>query len=249
MHVKAAGVLLSRRETPSREVTRAIVMFERICIESFLYHSTLMMLYDPSLDGISIANLPSHINRVNLDDPEDPATHPVLNQSYRFFVMIAEVTQLARISRPLNGLECQKWKCLQAEILQKEHTAGTNDLVQTLYLIAMKVLLLKADSLPPAVQIAAAMHAYSRKALRLIYELDIERYLLSYALWPVGVFGAIAKDEEEQRIVESKLAPWISTRRGQAIRLQERLRRIWAMPVEDEETVLPRRLQMLLDAK
>lgn len=223
-------------------------MFERICIESFLYHSTLMMLYDPLLDGISTANLPNYFNRADLGDPEDPGSHPVLDESYRFFLLIAEVTKLARISRPLNELECQTWKRLQIEIL-KERTAGTDDPVQTLYLMAMKVLLLKADNLRPAEQRAAAMHAYGRGALSMIYELDIERYLLSYALWPVAVFGAIATGEEGQRIIETKLAPWTCTRRGQAVRLQERLGRIWTLPVEDEGTALPQRLQMLLDAK
>lgn len=250
VHLKAAGVLLSRRDSKrtSREATQPTVVFERICIESFLYHSTLMMLFDPSLDEIPIGNLPGYLTYASVGSRERATTQPILDQPYPFFLLIADVTRLARISRPLNYFERQTWTRLQAELLQIERTVSADDHAQSLYVRAMQILLLKADSMRPAKQKAAVIRAYGREALSLLYTLDVQQHLLGYALWPVAVFGAIAIDEEEQHNIESKIAPWARTRRAQAVRLQERLRHIWALPAKDEETMLLRRLRMLLNA-
>lgn len=248
--MKAAGVLLSRRARTiaTQEMTRPTVAFERICIESFLYHTTLLMLFDPSLDGVLAGNLPHYLEYAISDSQRDATTRPILDGPYHFFLLIAEVTRLARILRPLNEFERQTWTRLQTRVLHEEHTVHPDDLVRKLYVRAMQILLFKVDSTRPTEQIIAAIHAYYSEGLNLLREFDVQQHLLCYELWPVAVLGAVAMYEEEQHIIESKISPWTGTRRGQAVRLQERLRHIWAFQPEDSETTPLQRLQILLDA-
>lgn len=248
--MKAAGVLLSRRArtTASQEMTRPTVAFERICIESFLYHTTLLMLFDPSLDGVLASNLPHYLEYAISDSQRDATTRPILDGPYHFFLLIADVTRLARISRPLNELEHQTWTRLQERILHEDHTVDADDLVRKLYVRAMQILLLKVDSTRPTEQKTAAIYAHYSEGLDFLRAFDVQQHLLSYELWPMAVLGAIATDQEEQHMIERKISPWTGTRRGQAVRLQERLRHIWAFRPEAGETMPLRQLQMLLDA-
>lgn len=241
-------MMLSRRARGKQDKPQPAAVFERICIESFLYHSTLLMLFDPSLDEILAGNLPEYIDYAISDSQRDARTRPILDRPFHFFLLIADVTRLARIWRPLNELELQTWTYLQTEVSQEECTVGSGELVRQLYVKAMRILLLKVDSTRPVEQRIAAIDACFREGLNLLSALDVQQHLLSYELWPLAVLGAIATDEEEQRIIESKVSPWTRTRRGQAVRLQERLKHIWASQVEDSEATPLRRLQILLDA-
>lgn len=52
-HVMASGTLLALRSPRGGNCPQTAAVFDRICIESFVYHASLMMLFDPSLDALS----------------------------------------------------------------------------------------------------------------------------------------------------------------------------------------------------
>lgn len=164
----------------AQEASHPVLAFERSCIEWFLYHSTLVILFDQSLDVIA-DDLPNWLAYESADS-NDVALQPILDGAYHFFVLIADVTRMARLSRSLYAAEYQTWTRLQASVLQTQLAVSPNDQVQGLYLRAMQVLLLKADNLQPHKGMIAAIQAYSCEAFSLMRDLDVKKYLLSYIL-------------------------------------------------------------------
>lgn len=87
--------------TPGRDYpipTQPAVVFSRTCMESFLYYSTIMMLFDPSLD-VTASNIPPYLAFAANDGQAVP--QPVLDESYHSSIMIANVMRIARLSRHL----------------------------------------------------------------------------------------------------------------------------------------------------
>lgn len=244
--MKAAGAILSRRH--STQGTDFI--FERTCAESFLYHSTLMMLLDPSVNMVA-DNIPHCLTKelTTATENKQEVPHYVLEESYPFFVMIAEVTRLARLSRPLFSVERQTWTHLQSELLQYRRTGAMDDLMKSLYVYTAQILLLKADYTRTVTQRTIEMSALCQQGMSILKTLDVQRYLIGYSLWPVTVLGAIAVTENEQRLIENMIDPWARKGRGQAVRLRGRLRTIWATLQGDQDTFLLRRLQMLMEMR
>lgn len=250
LHAKAAGVLLSRRHPgeSSQPLSQQDMVFERTCAESFLYHSTLTMLLDPSLDLVisniprCLLNMPTHTSREEQDVP-----HFVLEESYHFFIMIAEVTRIARLSRPLSPAERQTWTRLQSELLKYQLIGAMDGLMKSLYVHTLQILLVKADSTRTVTQRTTEMKALLQKGLSTLEALDVQKYLIGYSLWPMAVLGAIALGKDEQHMIERIIEPWARGGRGQAVRLRGRLETIWATPEDDPETLLLRRLNLLME--
>lgn len=244
LHAKAAGVILSRRQLGQA----ADVVFERTCAESFLYHSTLMMLLDPSLDMV-VDYIPHCLTKelaTTMGD-EQVLPHYVLEESYQFFIMIAEVTRLARLSRPLFSVERQTWTRLQVDLLQYKRTGTMDDLMKSLYVYTAQILLLKADYVRTVIQRTVEMRALCQEGMSTLKNVDVQRYLLGYSLWPVAVLGATAVGEDEQRLIDNIIDPWVRSGRGQAVRLRGRLRTIWATPESHQDTFLLERLHLLME--
>lgn len=142
-----------------------------------------MMLFDPLLD------VQHHIgHQINLDryfpDPPDETglgayntTQPVLDGSYKFFLLIADVTRLARIARSLGQAEVQTWTQLQADVSRWEssHELGHSS---TLYMLAMRILLLKVDPISSAVEVMEQMQALLHQGLHIVEALDVHQFLI-----------------------------------------------------------------------
>lgn len=71
-------------------------MFDRICIESFLYHASLMMLFDPLLDALTGTrceiSLPLHLLDLGREQgqgqgQQPPPAQTILPVSYKFFLV------------------------------------------------------------------------------------------------------------------------------------------------------------------
>ncbi|BCS23598.1 uncharacterized protein APUU_40042A [Aspergillus puulaauensis] len=246
LHAKAAGVLLSQRcpEETTQSPCEPAVVFQRICLESFLYHSTLMMLLDPSLD-VSADDIPQQLACAPGDGQAVP--RPILDESYHFFFMVARVTRLARLARDLDQEERQIWTRLQSDVQQYERTDDTNDPIKRLYSRAFRILLLKGDPIKNATQRASDIKVLLHEGLVILETVDIQNYLLGYSLWPVVVLGAVAVRESEQHTINNKIDPWARLRRGQAVRLQERLMRIWVSPREATDMRVLQQLQLLME--
>ena len=206
LHAKAAGVLLSRRrlEETIQPSSQPAVVFQRTCVESFLYHSTLMMLLNPSLD-VTAGNIPRYLACAANDGQAVP--QPVLDESYHFFIMIANVTRLARLSRDLNQEERQMWTRLQSDILQYDRMDHTDNSMRSLYSRAIRILLLKKDSTQRKTHRTTEIKALFHEGLITLETVDIQKYLLGYSLWPVAVLGAVAVSASEQHTIKSKIVP------------------------------------------
>lgn len=247
LHAKAAGVLLSRRhqEKATKPLLEPDAVFERTCAESFLYHSTLMMLLDPSLD-LAAGNIPQCLTKANADTLQDIPPF-ILEESYQFFIMIAEVTRLARLSRPLFLSERQTWTRLQAELLQYQRVGAMDHFMKSLYVHTAQILLLKVDYTRTVIQRINEIRALFHKGMSTLSILDFQKYLLSYSLWPVAIIGATALSEDEQCVIDKIIDPWVRRRRGQAVRLRGRLKTIWATPKGNQEALLLQRLHLLME--
>ncbi|KAJ5951312.1 uncharacterized protein N7479_009725 [Penicillium vulpinum] len=245
LHAKAAGVLLSRRrpEASTQSPSQPVVVFQRTCVESFLYHSTLVMLFNPSLD-VTTGDIRHYLAFATNDWQTAP--QPLLDESYDFFIMIANVTRLARLSRDLNQEEHQMWTRLQSDILQYERTGDNQNSIRRLYSRAVRILLLKKDPIRSTTQIISEIEALFYEGLIILKTIDVEKYLLSYSLWPVAVLGAAAIGEFERYTINNRISPLVRMRRGQAVRLQERLMNVWASPRGNGDMIL-QQLQLLME--
>jgi hypothetical protein len=247
LHAKAAGVLLSRRHQgqATQSLFQPDAVFERTCAESFLYHSTLMMLLDPSLDLV-VGNIPHCLTKASTDTLQDLPSF-ILEESYQFFIMLAEVTRLARLTRPLFSVERQIWTRLQAELLQYKRVGAMDDLMKSLYVHTAQILLLKVDYTRTVIQQNAEMRALFQKGMTTLETLDVQKYLLSYTLWPVAILGATALGKDERYMIENIIGPWVQRGRGQAVRLRRRLKIIWATTEGNQDNLLLRRLHLLME--
>ncbi|RJE24941.1 hypothetical protein PHISCL_02705 [Aspergillus sclerotialis] len=212
------------------------------------------MLFDPSLDVLSGVNDLANLTRYFSDFPPESteqkwlsmSTQPVLEASYQFFLVVADVTKLARIARPLNESETRTLIYLQKNILRwEEDTCG--DPGKMLYVLAMRILLLKVDLALPNVNVTEEMQRLLQQGLDIIRSLDVRKFLLGYLLWPLAVLGTITVDDNDRNIVENKISLLAQTRHGQAVRAQRRLEAIWASRDGDKETTMLGRLRMLVE--
>lgn len=202
------------------------------------------MLLNPSLD-VTADNIPRYLACAPSDGQAVP--RPVLDESYHFFFMVANVTRLARLSRDLDQEERQIWTRLESDVQQYERTDGTDDPIKRLYSRAFRILLLKGDLMKNATQRTSQIKALFDEGLVILEKVDLQQYLLSYSLWPMAVLGAVAVSEAEQDTINSKIDPWARLRRGQAVRLQDRLMNIWASPRETKDMLVLRQLQLLME--
>lgn len=203
-----------------------------------------MMLLNPSLD-VTADNIPRYLACAPSDGQAVP--RPVLDESYHFFFMVANVTRLARLSRDLDPEERQIWTRLESDVQQYERTDGSDDPIKRLYSRAFRILLLKGDLIKDATQRTSEIKAIFDEGLVILEKVDLQLYLLSYSLWPVAVLGAVAVSEAEQDTINNKIDPWARLRRGQAVRLQVRLMNIWASPRETKDMLVLRQLQLLME--
>ncbi|EGU84579.1 hypothetical protein FOXB_04896 [Fusarium oxysporum f. sp. conglutinans Fo5176] len=154
LHLTATGALLTQRDSAETQVNpRSVTVFERLCAESFLYHSSLMMLFNPSLDALANTGYTLNWTRYfSNSQPEaevwsNKKTQPVLDAPYNLFLLIAGVTRLARVTRPLNEGEVETWKELNYQLLEFKQTTS-HDAYQ-LHFEAMHIMLLKVHPILP----------------------------------------------------------------------------------------------------
>lgn len=209
------------------------------------------MLFDPSIDVLNGVSDPRYLIRYFSDSATGAATHmcnltqPILEASYKFFFIIADVTRLGRISRQLNEIETQLLTRLHADLSLWENFVR-DDPGKMLYVLAMRILLFKVDPGLTALEAAERMQALLHEGLLILNSLDMQRFLLGYLLWPLAVLG-VAASSDYREVVREKISLLVQTRHGEALRAQKRLEIIWASKEGEKETTTQRRLQMLVD--
>lgn len=110
-HLQAMSVLLHLRGPLDRNTTAASALaFERICVESFIYHSATTMLFDIGLGLVYV--VPQLVEKFascftsgsiprNEDSFEDFYHSPILGAPSVIFIVLMEATQLAQSLQPL----------------------------------------------------------------------------------------------------------------------------------------------------
>lgn len=253
-----AGVLLALRPpNHAQNASQSAVVFERICAESFVYYSTLMMLFDPSLDVLCRTDPTIDLDRYFCDfadgDTVIPgmltAAQPVLHASYKFFLLVADVTRLARIQHPLDETDICTWEHIHADLLRWE-CALHNDPSTMLYILAMRILLLKVDPAVSILESTEKMHGLLQHGLQIMRALDLRSYFLVYLLWPLAVFGSVAVGDSDRHSVGEQISILAQTRHGQPLRVKKLMEVIWSAHdggQEDGSTMTLRQLRMLLE--
>ena len=197
------------------------------------------MLYDPKLDALSGIRLnldlpryfsdPTHGANAGLGSA--PVNQPILHASYKLFLLLADATKLARLQRPLHDLEISNWRQLQREIWEWiPMTVGDEDPSCRLYVIAVQILLLKADPDLSLVQIHRRIGEGLKESLSIVPSIERSRYFSSVLLWPLSIFGCVAILDDEREVVRDFIeALSISRSGGQATWVLKRLTKIWSV--------------------
>lgn len=204
-----------------------------------------MMLFEPSLDTLQRVNPTMDLARYFSELPP-PTLQPILDASYPFFLLIADVTRLARSIRPLNNTEIQTYSHLLTNLLHYDRHLNDGSLTMNLYLLTMRILLLKVDPVLSTAEATEQISHLSPAGFSILDSLNVNQYLLGFSLWPVAVLGSIATTANEQYIAESKISSLAHRQHGQAMRLRNRLKAIWATPKVERTTSLVHRLHMLV---
>lgn len=234
----ASGILLRKRRSRCTGSPQATAVFDRICIESFVYHASLMMIFDPSLDTLSdmrcrqdlsllLSNSPHGVQQ----GPENSLlTQPILYGPYEFFLLIADTTRLARSPNPLDQDQSAVWDQLQRQLLRcRQIMRYDNDVCTELYFLAIQTLLLKAHPGLSEGQVNEGIKCLLRKGDLLIPQIKRSHYFPSFLLWPLAIFGSVSSDPSEVTIIRKYVSGLAESRLGgQASWVLSRLEKIWA---------------------
>ena len=203
------------------------------------------MLFEPSLDALQRVNPTMDLARYFSELPP-PKSQPILDASYPFFLLIADVTRLARSTRPLSDAEIQMYSHLLDSLLHYDRHFNDGSPTMRLYLLTMRILLLKVDPMLSIMEATEHISHLSPNGFSILGSLNVNQYLLGFSLWPVAVLGSIATTVNEQYIVQSKITSLARRQHGQATRLWDRLKTIWATPEAENSKLLVHRLHMLV---
>lgn len=256
-HTTASGFLLTQRQSQLGTRPTAAAVFDRICIESFIYHASLMMLFEPSLDALSSIrrqlDIPRYFSDVEKREMTLPV-QPILQTSYEFFLLIADATKLARISRVLVDEERTLFGHIWGRMLQWNHVDNTDDASLKLYFDALQILLLKSDPRLSNQDKTLRVYESLQHGLHIIPSLETEQYSPSYLLWPLAILGSISIFEEELGVIRNSINLLIQEKRGgQAVWVLKRLNRVWNVTAFcancPYSEIRLQGLQLLLDAK
>ncbi|KAF7178202.1 hypothetical protein CNMCM7691_006874 [Aspergillus felis] len=168
-----------------------------------------MMLFDPTFDALSSPDRRMYLDRYFTvpDEPaEDPSTQPILCTSYQFFLLIADVTRLARAAGPFCQSDMFTWQRLHDELRQWQRDPQAQNEGCMLYILAMRILLIRIDTSAPSEKVEERISFLLRQGLGLVQSIDADQFLIGYLLWPLAVLGSVALAADEIRIVNEKIA-------------------------------------------
>ncbi|OGM45409.1 hypothetical protein ABOM_005549 [Aspergillus bombycis] len=264
-HVLASGQMLSLRRPKPRNASQEAIVFERICVESFLYHAALLTLFDPSVNCLPLIK-----GDLNLEgyfcDPDHPddvppgaltSTQPVLDASYKFFLLVLDITKLAQSFPLTTTAEVETWSRSQEMVvhweksIDNQQTSNAENHVGRLYTVAIRILLVHADPRRSMVDWIQLMESYLLRGLEIITALVVDEWFSFYYLWPLLVVGSVAVLPEAKQIVRAKLSQVSDTRQGGPISLaQYRLQKVWRSGARNNDSdhgqLMARQLRTLL---
>ncbi|KAL3476566.1 hypothetical protein BJX99DRAFT_139162 [Aspergillus californicus] len=239
-HVKASGRILSIRGPRPRNSSEELLVFERVCIESFLYHAVLMSLFDSSVDCHSIISDGLDLQGY-LSDPAHPdeigpgassSTQPILGAPYKFFVFLSDLVQLARTSLTPDANHFRDWARLRDEFLRSQMNRDSSkddygNSIETLYAISIDLLLLLTGR-EPYDGFFEFFEALVQRGLSIIASLEIDIWFSYYYLWPLLLIGSVAVDQSHREIIREKVVRASESRAtGPILLAKSRLEMLW----------------------
>lgn len=177
-----------------------------------------MMLFDPSLDALTEhrneLGLPLYFDKLRSPTNQLQVEETILHASYKFYLLIADVTKLSRLSRPLDSAEFIRWQSLEHELLRWSHFKSCpTDISLELCYLAIQILLHKINPNATATERSRRMRLFLKEGLQRVPALNVDSYPAGYMLWPAAILGAVAESFEERKIIRNFLA-LISDRKG-----------------------------------
>lgn len=189
------------------------------------------MLFDPSLDVVTgirdELGLAQYFNKPT--GATDDHNELVLQASYKFFLLLAEVTRLSRLSRPLESVEeVLKWRGVDHELSRWSGLTGCADISLGLVYLAAQILL---QSMNPDITSSERTQRVGwcvEGGLQRIPLLKIESHPPEFLLWPAAILGAVSVNLEKRKFLQVFIAAIAAQKMGgQAAWVQKRLDRIW----------------------
>ena len=218
-HILVSGKLLRLRTPRSLNRSQEVIVFERVCVKSFLYHAVLMTLFDSALDCLS-----STLDRLDLDQylsdpvhpenatPGSPAyTQPTLDASYKFYLLIVDVVWLARTSFSPKLIDYTTWLRLRITFAWWEEAIGdchfeeVDNNIGKLYTIGIRMLLVQANPSLSVNDVVNSLELLFQHGLAIIQRLDVQYVFVYYYLWPLVVVGSIAISPADCKMIEYKV--------------------------------------------
>ncbi|KAI9038323.1 fungal Zn binuclear cluster domain-containing protein [Aspergillus affinis] len=186
-----------------------------------------MMVFDPSLDALTEdrndLGLPLYFEK-----PTNQPEETILQTSYGFFLLIADITRQSRLSRPLDRAEVLKWRSLDRELSRWIGLTSSADMTLGLCYLAVCILLQKTNPGITSAERSRRVRSCLEEGLPRLPLLNIECYPPVYLLWPVAILGAVAASLDERNIVQDCIGLVVAKKLGgQGAWVQKRLARIW----------------------
>ncbi|KAI1934676.1 hypothetical protein LOZ66_005836 [Ophidiomyces ophidiicola] len=207
LHIRAAGTLLRLRQPKPRAAPPAALAFERVCVESFVYHAALLALFFPAFDPLADRRVRAravaalhHDHHYHHDTTTTTTTttttqQPILDLPFRVFLLAAAATRLARAAVSSADADADHHRAalglLRADL--RRWTPVLRRAATALYVPALTALLHARDG--------ACLAACLRDGLAAIAGargLRIDPDFIYFHLWPVAVLAALALTPAER---------------------------------------------------
>jgi len=204
--------------------------------ESFLYHGSLLMLFDHNFDPFHhvrlLPNLQHYLQQGSDEQcaPENTSERfvsPILLAPYPFYFLIADITRFSITSASKSRAdEACTWHMLDQRLLAFErrslHGEGDRN-PSKLHLLAARALISKPSMQPTDIESWIPLDAIMDQSLEEFVLAEAEGTFTSYSLWPLVVLGSMATSFHEielvrgliQKIAKNKqneLSQWIIRR-------------------------------------
>ena len=204
-------------------------IFERICLESCLYHSTIIMLQGTSLPESDISDLYAafrdHLSSSTLPVNENCRNWPIIGMPYSVFSLVTNTAQLANRVPYQDQVDYQKGLCIYDEVLKWENNnalqnsgagSSVNDFKHQhtiaqrsalLYAKTTRLLLLRVlrGAFAQSLNVDLCATSIFRQSMDIISSLDIPRsQFSSFFIWPLIVLMQCAQTETDMNVLQIK---------------------------------------------
>lgn len=210
--------------------------WERMCVESFVYHSAVTTLFDDEADASITARVlnkykrcvsPMALNHTLASLNRSVFQSPILGAPCDIFLMLMRATRLVRQADPLSFEDEMVCWNQYSEIRQWQLTldgacailADARVWMGKIYAVTTRIMLLHIILSASSTRLIEASRVWEIKSVKSelaqllgTAERDLDRTWSKFILWPVAIFGAISLLQEETRLTQHLLT--IIAKRG-----------------------------------